>query len=447
MKTLTYLCVFLALAFAAPAQTLVNGDRVFQGNVNYCADAGANDTYACTITGLISYVTGACFEFKANTANTGAATINFTSLGAKTIKKVGGGVTTDLADNDIRVGQLVKVCYDGINMQMQSQLGNAPVGSGTVTDVTGTANEIDVANGSTTPALTLSSTFDISGKTSTKPVKSGTSAPGTCSVGELFFDTNATAGSNLQACTASNTWTTISGSASGTISITDTYANIVGTTCDASLDGTIGLPTNSVYDKLRCDGAGNWEHYFQGIQVTPPSTATLSTNVNTPVTSTTNGGVYVGGGASTLNVRGIYQSYPATPFTVDIGFVPVWINNASFKSGAGIGYRASGSGYVAVFMGTNLDTEVVQYLGPTTYNNLQRQSAGYGPQKSAVWLRMTDDGVDRSFYQSADGINWIEIFASHGSTTFITANQLGLAFVNEDTTYANGAVFFHYSVY
>src|SRR4051812_27256293 len=46
--------------------------------------------------------------------------------------------------------------------------------SGTVTGVTGTANEIDVTMATTTPSLSLSQTFDISGHTSTAPIKKGT---------------------------------------------------------------------------------------------------------------------------------------------------------------------------------------------------------------------------------------------------------------------------------
>ena len=96
----------------------------------FCQDAGASDTYACSLSPApSSYVTGTVYWFKANTANTGAATINFNSLGAKTIKKVAGGITTDLADNDIRAGQWVLVSYDGTNMQMMSMLGNAASGS------------------------------------------------------------------------------------------------------------------------------------------------------------------------------------------------------------------------------------------------------------------------------------------------------------------------------
>jgi len=106
----------------------------------FCTDAGANDTYACNLSPAIaSYVTGTHYRFKANTANTGAASINFNSKGALTIKKAAGGITTDLADNDIRAGQWVDVVYDGTNAQMQSTLGNAAAGSGTVTSIATTS--------------------------------------------------------------------------------------------------------------------------------------------------------------------------------------------------------------------------------------------------------------------------------------------------------------------
>ena len=95
----------------------------------FAADAGASDTYVAALSPAPSaYVTGAHYRFKANTANTGAATINFNALGAITIVKVAGGITTALADNDIRAGQWVDVVYDGTNMQMQSVLGNAASG-------------------------------------------------------------------------------------------------------------------------------------------------------------------------------------------------------------------------------------------------------------------------------------------------------------------------------
>jgi hypothetical protein len=93
-----------------------------------CADAGSNDTYACSFAVAPSgYVTGMRYLFKANTISTGAATINFNSLGAKTIKKSRGGVTVDLIDGDIQAGQWVAVVYDGTNMQMLSDRGGIVV--------------------------------------------------------------------------------------------------------------------------------------------------------------------------------------------------------------------------------------------------------------------------------------------------------------------------------
>lgn len=92
-------------------------------------DSVGTDAYAITVTPAPSgYNVNQMFRFKAGTANTGAASITVNGLGAKTIVKVQGGITTALADNDIRVGQIVVVGYDGTNMQMLSQLGNAASG-------------------------------------------------------------------------------------------------------------------------------------------------------------------------------------------------------------------------------------------------------------------------------------------------------------------------------
>lgn len=111
------------------------------------ADAGSTDTYVVTLAPApLAYVTGEHYRFKANTANTGACTVNFNGLGAKTIKKAAGGITTDLADNDIRAGQWVDLVYDGTNMQMQSLLGNAPAGgAGGIGDVVGPSSATDNA--------------------------------------------------------------------------------------------------------------------------------------------------------------------------------------------------------------------------------------------------------------------------------------------------------------
>lgn len=62
-----------------------------------------------------AYATGQVFTFKAQNNNTGAATINFNSLGAKTIKK---NVSADVEADDIVAGGIYTVSYDGTNMQL-----------------------------------------------------------------------------------------------------------------------------------------------------------------------------------------------------------------------------------------------------------------------------------------------------------------------------------------
>lgn len=57
---------------------------------------------------------------------------------------------------------------------------------------------------------TQSKSVDFSSANTTKPFKSGTVLPATCTVGEAFFQTNAAPGLNLYACTAVNSWTLLS---------------------------------------------------------------------------------------------------------------------------------------------------------------------------------------------------------------------------------------------
>jgi hypothetical protein len=113
-----------------PTLTLVEGVINLSGR--YGADAGSNDTYVASMTRAdASYITGGYYALKANTVNTGAATVNYNSLGAKTIKKWESGSKVDLDDGDICANQVVIFLYDGTDMVLQSTLCNPATGSGT----------------------------------------------------------------------------------------------------------------------------------------------------------------------------------------------------------------------------------------------------------------------------------------------------------------------------
>lgn len=124
------------------------------GTPLYCADGGASDTYTCTVTPtLTAYTTGMTVIFKPNTANTGAASLNIDSLGAKTI------VTSDnaaLANNDLLAGSFHQLYYDGTSLRMQKDLNagaNHAILSATHTDsLAGTVVRGDLIIGNSTPA-------------------------------------------------------------------------------------------------------------------------------------------------------------------------------------------------------------------------------------------------------------------------------------------------------
>ena len=114
----------------------INELQLQNGGLIYAADAGTTDTYAITLSPAPSaYTTGMVVHFKANTINTGICTLNVNALGIITIKKQ---YNVDLADGDIKAGQLCSVIYDGTNFQLLSQTSAAASGAKTVYK---TANE------------------------------------------------------------------------------------------------------------------------------------------------------------------------------------------------------------------------------------------------------------------------------------------------------------------
>ena len=90
--------------------------------------AGAGNAYTLTY-GVAppAYVTGEIYSFKADRANTGAATLNVNSLGAKDIRKQENASLAAAIAGDIRANQMVTVVYDGTLFVMLSPLGNAAV--------------------------------------------------------------------------------------------------------------------------------------------------------------------------------------------------------------------------------------------------------------------------------------------------------------------------------
>lgn len=83
--------------------------------LDYATSTGSANAYVLTLApALPALVAGRMLTFKANFANTGAATLNVNGLGAKSIKRV----SSDIGAGNIQAGQIVTVIYDGTNFQL-----------------------------------------------------------------------------------------------------------------------------------------------------------------------------------------------------------------------------------------------------------------------------------------------------------------------------------------
>ena len=107
-----------------------SASQIINGSVYYGADSGSSDTYVVTIPcSPAAYVVGALYHVKANTVNTGVASLNVNGLGAIPIRKWLNGSKVDLTDGDICSTQVIETMYDGTHMVMVSPPCNAATGS------------------------------------------------------------------------------------------------------------------------------------------------------------------------------------------------------------------------------------------------------------------------------------------------------------------------------
>ncbi len=131
----------------AAAQTDITNFKT--GAYDYVVSTGSLNAYAVATPALAAYAAGNEMEFKASFSNTGAATINVNSLGAKSIKKNDGA--TALVSGDIVSGQIVRVRYDGTNFQMLSP-GGTPAVTKVALAASGVADSTAVGASSTAEA-------------------------------------------------------------------------------------------------------------------------------------------------------------------------------------------------------------------------------------------------------------------------------------------------------
>lgn len=126
--------------------------------------ASGTDTYTATLLkdpGAAYANTNRFYLVKFTNANTGAATINFNSRGAKDLKKAGSSA---LVSGDIVAGSIHLLGWDGTNFQVLTSLGSTIVSSGTYTPTLTNVSNVSSSTAHTCQYMRVGSVVTVSGK-------------------------------------------------------------------------------------------------------------------------------------------------------------------------------------------------------------------------------------------------------------------------------------------
>lgn len=139
---------------ASARTTYASAADVQDGTIVYLTATAGTDTITATAAlSMLAYATGQRFHFVAAGTNTGAATLNINSIGAKAVTKYG---SVALTAGDIPAGAAVTVIYDGTRFQIDSikvelrTTANTWSATQTMTAALNYAAAVDVASAATT---------------------------------------------------------------------------------------------------------------------------------------------------------------------------------------------------------------------------------------------------------------------------------------------------------
>lgn len=201
----------------------------------------------------------------------------------------------------------------------------------------------------------------------------------------------------------------------------DVYANLP----PAGKPGRLFIPQNHVCELLR-DNGSSWDHFFRGQKLTLPQPSTFTwVNQGTFASFSTAKGITEYTVQNSGGERLLCIAAPSTPYSIRCCMLP---NTAAKQyQSFGCGFRESVSGklHLIQHMGLSATTPIwtlrsTKYTNETTYNSDFYTMA---PGDIYPWMKITDDGTNRSVSVSRDGNNWI-VCDTEPRTTFLTADQV-----------------------
>src|SRR5215471_185998 len=212
----------------------------------------------------------------------------------------------------------------------------------------------------------------------------------------------------------------------------------------ASKDGLIYIPTNVPY--IYRDNGTAWKAFGPRRKITPPVDSEFTwLNQTTATLDTSKGTIYLSApsNSSAENCKMRYKALPTAPYTITMGFFPVFTYVPSGSANIGMFIMASDFNKFLTMAQSYTTLYNHSYNSPTVFSTFNAQGdvvmAGIG----GTWFRIQDNGTNRLFQYSFDSFYW-QTINTMSNTNFTTTSYCG--FYINPYSLATGINVFHWEV-
>jgi hypothetical protein len=139
--------------------------------------------------------------------------------------------------------------------------------------------------------------------------------------------------------------------------------------------------------------------------------------------------------ASGNNVAYWSKTVPTAPYTITAILTATgqdWLTLSSSNGYSFIGWRNSSNGKLLTCGANALYAGVFEWTNNTTYAGTPANVEMY-PPVGLIFERLTDDGTNRHFYVSANGVHWNSVWST-ANTTWLTSDTVICGVYNDVTT-------------
>lgn len=164
--------------------------------------------------------------------------------------------------------------------------------------------------------------------------------------------------------------------------------------------------------------------------ITPPAIGSFTFDghgiAGTPTATQQGNSIYMyQPGTASDAIAELYMSPPATPYSVAVKITVFCLKWGFTSCGP---YFGDGTKEVRICKQIGNDEVTVEkYTNTTTFSSTAFSQAAtlHSPMN---WFKIRDDGTNKSFYISPDGINWYSVYSESSTAWLATTTRIGISF-------------------